>query len=134
MSNSEIKQPEPLYLGHMLGFMFLTFAHFTDGDVTDSEMETIREKLSEWMADSDPTGINTLSETIDWYNSTGSARLDVLSYIAGRWREMSKWNDELITCILDDLVSIAKSDGRYDDEEKRWVNLIAKKLDIDYTA
>ena len=62
---SDIKMPEPLMFGHMLGFMYLTFAHFTDGKITDDEMSTITKRIGEWMGSADDSGENTISETIE---------------------------------------------------------------------
>jgi len=131
---SEIKQPEPLLFGHILGFMYLTFAHFTDGDVTEHEMSTITAKVGEWMGDSDATGRNTISEALDWYNSVKTARLDIYIYFMSRFKKMTEWEDDRLICVLDDLVSIAKADGNYDEAEKKWITVFSEALGLDYKA
>ena len=129
--SDDIKQPEPLLFGHMLAFMYLTFAHYTDGEVTKEEMATVSIKIGEWMDEGDD-GSSTVSETIDWYNSVKSVRLDVFDYMLTRFKNMTQWNDKLLTSVLDDLVSIAKADGNYDDREKKWIRMFAAAFELDY--
>ena len=102
--SDDVKQPEPLLFGHILGFMYLTFAHFTDGEVTDDEMATLTAKVGEWMGDSDSTGRNTISEALDWYNSVKTARLDIYVYFMSHFKQMTEWEDDRLICVLDDLL------------------------------
>ena len=131
--------PDPLQQGHMLAFMYLTFADYTDGKITDDEMSEIESKVKEWIGDDwIDTGVggkSTLSEAVDWYNSVDKdKRIYSFREITKKWKEISNWDDRLLTLVLDDLVSIAKSDGNYDDEEKRWIRFIADDMGLeDYT-
>ena len=129
---NDVKQPEPLTFGHILGFLYLTFAHFTDGEITDEELSEITAKIGEWMGDEDPLGENTISETIDWYNSIKEIRLDTFDSLLTGFKKMTRWNNDRLVCILDDLVDIAKADGNYDEEEKEWIRLFADVLELDY--
>ena len=127
--------PDPLQQGHMLAFMYLTFAHYTDGEITDDEMSQIESKVKEWIGDDwIDAGVgdnSTLSEALDWYNSVDKDnRMDSFRQITKKWKEISNWDHHLLTLILDDLVSIAKSDGNYDDEEKRWIKFIADDMGL----
>ena len=129
--SDDIKQPEPLLFGHMLAFMYLTFAHYTDGKVTNEEMAVVSIKIGEWMDEGDD-GSSTVSETIDWYNSVKAVRSDVFGYMLARFKKMTQWNDDQLTAVLDDLVSIAKADGNYDEAEKKWIRMFAEAFELDY--
>ena len=128
--------PDPLQKGHMLAFMYLTFAHYTDGKITDDEMHAIEIKIKEWIGDDwIDAGVgdkSTLSEALDWYNSVDKdKRIDSLRQITKKWKEVSNWDRHLLRLILDDLVSIAKADGNFDEEEKRWIKFIADDMGLD---
>lgn len=125
-----IKEPDPMKGQHVLAFMYLTFAHFTDGDVTSDELSVIKTKVGEW---GEMDGNDAVSEAMDWYNScNGDQRANAMGYFSANIKEALGMTDDSLRTVLNDMVSIAKSDGKYDDEEKRWVEITAKNFGIEY--
>lgn len=128
MSNN---QPDEVTAGTILAFMYFTFAHLTDGELSDDELEVIQEKITEWGGD---VGAN-LKSAIDWYNScTAEERLNVLGVSTVSLKDVFEFEDANLRAVLDDLVAIAKADGKYDSVEKEWVRITAEALGLEYQA
>ena len=123
--------PEPCTKVHCLAFMYLTFAACSDGELTDDERSTMATKLQEWCdVMNEPRDVNEfVSESIDWFNSCAdnNERLGCMDTIARSW-ESEGFTEAHRGAIRDDLISIAKSDGNYDDVEKAWIELLTKAM------
>jgi tellurite resistance protein len=136
---SNYKVPENLNVFHVLSLVYISFAHQSDGDFSDSERATIITKVGEWMGD-DATRSqidNTIDEAIDWYNSIpgekdadgNSARiLEMVKYIYVLKEAFTDVNTR--RAVFADVVAIAEADGRFTEVEKGWLSLMKEGLDV----
>ena len=130
-----MSQPEPLKTTHCLAFLYLTFAHQTDGELSDDERSVIRTKLQEWCGDD--TSMSAVSdlmvEAFDWYNGEDHEnRIGLMAFIASQLKDEG-FSETSRKAVLSDLISIAKSDGQYDDLEREWAQLLAKEMEIEFS-
>lgn len=117
-----------------LGYLYIAFAHLTDANLQQSELEEIKSKLIERAPDLSYDEVtNLLDDAIQWYNKSADERLRVVNTIA----EAIHYDIEeasIKISILDDLVAIAKADGNYQFEEKAFVNVLSSAWGIDYSV
>lgn len=125
-----MSKPDPVKFEHVLAFIYLTFAHQTDGDLSSEERDTINTKVGEWMGDDATRGqINkTIDEAIDWYNSVKENRIQTmaghLSLIAEHLSADAK------KAVYADIQAIAEASGKVTKTEREWLELIKKDLGI----
>ena len=131
-----MSQPEPLKMIHCLSFLYLTFAHQTDGELTDDERSIIRTKLREWCSEgTDLDAVDGFMDSaVDWYNGLDAdARIGTMAMIAATLKD-DGFSVEQRGTVLSDLISIAKADGNYDETERKWAGLLAKEMEIEFEA
>jgi lysyl-tRNA synthetase class I len=117
-----------------LGYLYLAFAHLTDADLKQAELDSIKSKIHSRAPEFTSNEVNDLLEdAINWYNKTADERLKVVNTIASAIHYEIE-DVEIKTSILDDLVAIAQSDGNYQFEEKAFVNVLGQAWGIDYKA
>lgn len=102
-----------------LAFLYLTFGHSTDGQLSADEMRSLAAKLREWAPESELGDIGEL------------LRRAVASYKAaddklGEAREITNGlkgtlDDDQLRRVLTDLEVIAEADGQVIDEEKAFI-------------
>lgn len=131
-----MSQPEPLLKVHCLSFLYLTFAHQTDGELTEDERSVIRTKLQEWIEQSDwdlSSVDNCMDEAITWYNGLDvDGRINIMAGIAATLKDEGM-TVEGRQAVLADLVSIAKSDGNYDEVERDWAQKLAVEMEVEFS-
>lgn len=135
MSNYNV--PQELNVFHVLSFVYLSFAHQTDGELADSERTTITTKVGEWMGDDATRGqINSvIDEAIDWYNSIPgpsgeeNPRIDeMVKYIdvlKGYFEDVKNRR-----AIYADVEAIVHADGTVSEVETAWLQLLKKGLEV----
>ncbi len=120
---------------HLINFLYIGFAHLTNGEITDAEYAEIQKSSAKWFK-VDYSNIalfnKILEETTQWYNSIESdnekyqSLLEIATQL-GNLEEMTADNrKELLSNIRD----IAVADGRFGENEKRMHDVIGKKLGI----
>ena len=131
-----MSKPDPCLDIHFLAFMYLTFAHQSDGDLDSEERSVIRTKLHEWCPEG--TSLSQVDEYTDeaigWYNTVpGEDRVGEMAKIAFLLKE-ADYSEEARRAVLSDLVSIAKADGNYDEVERGWVGILAESMEVQFEA
>ncbi len=120
---------------HLINFLYIGFAHLTDGQITDKEYAEIQKSSAKWFK-VDYSNISLfnqiLEETTQWYNSIESdnEKYQTLLEIAtqlGSLKELTKENKK---DLLSNLRDIAVADGRFGDNEKRMHDVLGKNLGI----
>ena len=107
--------PEEFTITNCLAFLYVAFAHMTDGDLSDEEQEKIQEKLSEWNPD-DIEVLIGLIEGVQWYfgcledDNVNDQVVNIAQAIGSGAVDTSD--------VLNDLKEIAEADGKFDDNEK----------------
>jgi len=126
-----MRKPDPCKDIHFLAFLYLTFAHESDGNLDEDERSVIRSKLHEWCPEgTDLSQVDQyMDEAIDWYNDVDSdGRIDVMVDTASTLKDV--YTEGARRALLSDLVSIAKADGNYDEVEKKWVDILAECMGL----
>lgn len=114
-----------------LGYLYLAFAHITDRNLSDEEMEMIRERLKA----KDPSVTNEeitdiLHDVTHWYNRTANNRAEVVQSIAGMIHyDFSNIEDK--KKIIEDLREIANADHVFKDTESQMIEVFSKAWGID---
>ena len=120
--------PENLTLGHVLSFMYMTFAHCTDSELSQEETNKICIIIDGWgNVDTELT----LRESLDWFLSFETKKErnhELFQYIPVIKENITADEGRRI---IEELVAIAKADGKYDELEKSVATNIAKALEIE---
>jgi hypothetical protein len=111
-----------------LAFLYLTFGHTTDGQLSADEMRVLAAKLREWAPESELGDIGEiLRGTVERYKSVkdklGEAR-QITSTLRGLL------DDEQLGHVLDDLQSLAEADGQVVPQEKDFIDETRKALGL----
>lgn len=114
-----------------LAYLYLSFAHLTDSELSEDELVVAKERLRKY-ASPDIDIEKLMTEVIHWYNSSSETRLQVVNSIAVTFHfEMQ--DREFKQSILRDLVSIAKADKKFLPAERQFIEVVAKAWNIDFT-
>jgi len=114
-----------------LCFLYLTFSHATDGELTGDEMRAVAGKIREWAPEAPlPVIGSILKDAVADYKGlpTRKARCEKASACAITLRDSVSF-DSLYT-VLRDLQSIAEADGNVSEEEKNFIADIAEKFGV----
>ncbi len=114
-----------------IAFLYLTFAHATDGALSGEEMRTLAEKLRGWRPDA---GLDVIGEQI----KATVARYKGLAGREQRVAAATRHADALASSlsvaerqrVLDDLQAIADVDGGTADEEQAFLSAVRAKLGV----
>ena len=119
-------------LAHVLSFYYITFAHATDGDLSPEEIVEIAVIVSGWSGLDPEECALTVTEALEWYVSSVRDPEEVAAVIAATTLTIKEALDEDgYKLVIEDLVDIAKADGNFDDQEKKYVKMIGGLLGID---
>lgn len=123
---------EPLkkYLKN-LGYLYFAYAHLTDQNLEDVEIESIKNQLAKRTGSEQIDIDKLIDEIIHWYNTSTDHRFEVINSIAGsiHFNIQSKVEKQ---SILEDLVSIGKSDNEFSDVEKEFVSRLKNAWELDF--
>ncbi len=114
-----------------LCFLYLTFSHATDGELTGDEMRAVANKIREWAPNASLEVIGgILKKTVGSYKALPdrTSRCAQAAESAVTLRDNLSF-DSLYT-VLRDLQSIAEADGVVSEEEKNFIADIANKFGV----
>lgn len=125
-----MSRPDPTKLEHVLAFIYLTFAHQTDGDLSKEERDTITIKVGEWMGDDATRGqINqAIDQAIEWYNSVADKRIETMAH--GISLVAEHLSADAKKAVYADIQAIAEASGKVTKTEREWLELIKKDLGV----
>ncbi len=120
---------------HLINFLYIGFAHLTDGKITDKEYAEIQKSSAKWFkVDFNNISLfnQILEETTQWYNSIESdnEKYQTLLEIATQIRNIKELSEDNRKEILSNLRDIAVADGHFEENEKRMHDVIGKNLGI----
>ena len=123
---------------HYFGFLYVAFAHLTDGKYTREEQLTIWKIVTKWSKTEITKGEfgRIMDDVMNWYKQKMNEEdfEDEVFDIARRINEYDWFNHEEKIESLKDLKTIALADNNYIKNEKLWVRKIAKIWEIDPKA
>lgn len=125
-------------VAHILGFIYLAFAHQTDGVLTKEEHVEIWRKIRD-RSRSEYTYIRfaqIMDETTDIYRKkmNDDNIMDIVLELASDLKEFPWFTKKQRRLCIKDLIEIAKSDGNVETQEKIWLAKIAKVWEIEKQA
>lgn len=111
-----------------LAFLYLTFGHSTDGQLTADEMRLLAAKLREWAPGTELGDIGEIlrSAVVDYKaaaDKLGEAR-EITAALKGTL------DDDQLRRVLSDLEGIAEADGQVIDEEKAFIEQTRQALGL----
>ncbi|MDF1548565.1 MAG: TerB family tellurite resistance protein [Bacteroidales bacterium] len=119
---------------HYFGFIYLSFAHQTDGVYSKDEQNTLWKCLLKWMPENSEHAEFTkiMDETMQWYKKMKDDDdfQENLIIIAERMNDFDWFTEERKIESLKDLKAIALSDKNFLDNEKKWMRIIAKAWNL----
>ncbi len=113
---------------HDIALMYLIMGHASDGDLTDVEIRTMINRLGEWEPDLNEEDLRSILRTAIQYYAQGPDASDIQDSI-GAIKDALRRSQRLI--VLDDLITIAKSDGDVTDEEREIAESLSAAWHID---
>lgn len=114
--------------------LYISFAHLSDDILAKEEMNSILNKIIEWVPEENPdTVTQTLKEVHAQYLKFDSYQdwIRILKESVSSVRKMFDDEEKFLT-VLKDLVEIAISDKKFKDTEKQMINICAKKWGVDF--
>jgi hypothetical protein len=124
-----MKEPENINVGHVICFIYLYFAHVSDGDISKEEEDVIFLKLKTWMGGSTDYTFEVFKEAYEWYASgVYEENTAHVKYYSKNLKEMGGLSDEQISIICAELMEIANADGNISEEEMGLAIEISKDL------
>ncbi len=118
-----------------IAYLYVAFADLSDGDLSDVELDAIKEETKEWGGESQTNEEfrSAMLETLKWYRSNrdNEVRSNVLTSIAETLVHQQWFGVEKRTKVVGDLINIASVDGKLHEGEKQWIQTIATSWGID---
>ena len=117
---------------HCLYFIYYSFSTNTDDDFNPSQVRKIINYLNEWTKDSKSSEA-IISETMDWIKETNPSKNEGLNIMFSMVDYLMKENTfsfiqkELLLLHIRD---IARADGTFSEEEKKYHDLLAHHLGL----
>jgi uncharacterized tellurite resistance protein B-like protein len=116
---------------HILSFVYLTFSHVTDGELAQTEVDTIARVLQEWLPEA-PSGVirRVIVESAAWVNGLedDDKRLVQAEEYAHLMKE--QMNKDQRAAVLLNLIELARADGRITEREEQFINRLTEILGV----
>ncbi|MBA3546813.1 MAG: TerB family tellurite resistance protein [Nannocystis sp.] len=125
-----MSRPENPSALHILGFVYLTFAHCTDGELAKEELDAISRVLQSWLPDAPQAVISrVLVESAAWLNDvdTDDARLALAEQYAHLMRQ--QMSPKQRGAVLVNLIELARADGKVTTREELFIARLTEILD-----
>lgn len=116
---------------HILSFVYLTFSHVTDGELAQTEVDTIARVLQEWLPEA-PNGVirRVIVESAAWVNGLedDDKRLAQAEEYAHLMKD--QMNKDQRAAVLLNLIELARADGRITEREEQFINRLTEILGV----
>jgi uncharacterized tellurite resistance protein B-like protein len=113
---------------HDIALMYIIMAHSTDGDLSEIEISTMVDRLSEWEPELDEEKIRSILRTTLEYYGQSPGKADIQDSVKAIKDALPR-AQRLV--VLDDLVTIARSDGTVKVGEREIVESLSSAWNID---
>lgn len=113
---------------HDIALMYIIMAHSTDGDLSEVEIATMKDRLGEWEPELDKGMVLSILRTALEYYSQSPGQVDIQDSVLAI-KEALPRTQRLV--ILDDLVTIARADGNVKVGEKEIMESLSNAWNVD---
>lgn len=116
---------------HILAFVYLTFSHVTDGELSTEEIDTIARVLHGWLTDASGNTITrVIVESAGWVNglSSDEERLAQAETYAHLMKE--QMSEKQRSAVLVNLIELARADGKITAREEGFIAKLTNILGL----
>lgn len=116
---------------HILAFVYLTFSHVTDGELSSEEIDTLARVLHGWLPDATSDAISrVIVDTAAWVNSIegDDERLAQAETYAHLMKE--QMSEKQRSAVLVNLIELARADGKITAGEEQFIGHLTRILGL----
>lgn len=116
---------------HILAFVYLTFSHTTDGELSHEEIDTIARVLHGWLPDATSDQISrVIVDTAAWVHGITSdeERLAQAETYAHLMKE--QMSEKQRSAVLVNLIELARADGKITATEEQFIGHLTRTLGL----
>jgi uncharacterized tellurite resistance protein B-like protein len=116
---------------HILAFVYLTFSHVTDGELSHEEIDTIARVLHGWLPDATSDQISrVIVDTAAWVHGIASdeERLAQAETYAHLMKE--QMSEKQRSAVLVNLIELARADGKITATEEQFIGHLTRTLGL----
>lgn len=116
---------------HILAFVYLTFSHVSDGELSHEEIDTIARVLHGWLPDATSDQISrVIVDTAAWVNgiSSDEERLAQAETYAHLMKE--QMSEKQRSAVLVNLIELARADGKITATEEQFIGHLTRTLGL----
>tara|TARA_Y100001968_G_C19302120_1_gene689661 strand:+ start:249 stop:719 length:471 start_codon:yes stop_codon:yes gene_type:complete len=128
-----MKQKTHLTSLHCIFYIYHTFAFGSDGKLNQKEKKTITNFLYRWVGQDRERMTQIINETLEWskqninnLNSQISAMISMVDFL----KKQIDFDVRKREYFLMDIRNIARSDGEFIDQQKKWHDMLARILGV----
>jgi len=118
---------------HCIFYIYHTFAFRSDGNLTSEEKKTISNFMFRWVGKDQEKMTQAINETLAWSKANIKNLNDQISAMLSMAEFLKTQNDfsiERREYFLMDIRNIARSDGKFLDQQKKWHDMLANILGL----
>ena len=123
-----------LSLLHCVFFIYQTFAYGSAKSLVDSEKKIIAKFMYRWVGQDQEKMNQIIQETLLWSQKNINSIHDQIGTMISMvefLKEQSDFNIARREYFLMDIRNIARADGKFLEEQKKWHDILAKALNIE---
>ena len=119
---------------HCIFFIYQSFAFNSDNQLLDSEKKVITNFMFRWTGHKKDQLNEIFAETLTWSNKnikTTHDQIGVMFSMLDFLKQQSNFKIPQREYFLMDIRNIARSDGDFSDQQKKWHDMMAKSLEVE---
>ena len=119
---------------HCIFYIYHTFAFSSDGNLTPEEKKTISNFMYRWVGKDQEKMTKIINETLMWSKSNIKSINDQIGAMISMVDFLKTQTDFSIDrreYFLMDIRNIARSEGNFLDQQKKWHDMMAKSLEVE---
>ena len=119
---------------HCIFYIYHTFAFSSDGNLTPEEKKTISNFMYRWVGKDQAKMTKIINETLMWSKSNIKSINDQIGAMISMVEFLKTQSDFSIDkreYFLMDIRNIARSDGNFLDQQKKWHDMLANILELE---
>ena len=119
---------------HCIFYIYHTFAFRSDNKLTLEEKKTITSFMYRWVGKDQEKTTKTINETIHWskvHIQTPTDQIGAMISMVEFLKKQTDFSVDRREYLLMDIRNIARSDGQFLDQQKKWHDMLANILELE---
>ena len=119
---------------HCIFFIYQSFAYTTDGNLADEEKKMIGHCMLRWTGSDEKKTSTIINETLAWGKQnikTVKDQVGTMISMIEFLKTQESFNMHKREYFLMDIRNIARSDGKFIKNQKKWHDMISKSLELE---